>query len=99
MDSSMFLAALHGDTALYANFPDADGIEMSAATPTDPKITSAIKEVTLTPLNTITSTVKALMSTTTTIATNTIEPEHDTTISMNNFYPALVQCFGIIICG
>ncbi|XP_037901142.1 integral membrane protein GPR155 [Glossina fuscipes] len=99
MDSSMFLAALHGDTALYANFPDADGTEISAATPTDSKITSAMKEVTLTPLNTITSTVKALMSTTTTIATSTIEPEHDTTISMNNFYPALVQCFGIIICG
>uniref|UniRef100_A0A1A9WP20 Uncharacterized protein n=1 Tax=Glossina brevipalpis TaxID=37001 RepID=A0A1A9WP20_9MUSC len=105
MDSSMFLAALHGDTALYANFPETNDMGTSVTTTTVPKITSTIKEVTIAPLDTITSAITTLMSTatttttTTTMATSTIEPEHDTTISMNNFYPALVQCFGIIICG
>ncbi|XP_037952971.1 uncharacterized protein LOC119683379 [Teleopsis dalmanni] len=31
--------------------------------------------------------------------TTTKPPNHDPSVSMNNFYPALVQCFGIIICG
>ncbi|XP_069967441.1 lysosomal cholesterol signaling protein isoform X2 [Bactrocera oleae] len=29
----------------------------------------------------------------------TAAPDSDPSVSMNNFYPALVQCFGIIICG
>ncbi|XP_036337188.1 integral membrane protein GPR155-like [Rhagoletis pomonella] len=32
-------------------------------------------------------------------STTTSAPNTDPSVSMNNFYPALVQCFGIIICG
>uniref|UniRef100_A0A0K8UC13 Integral membrane protein GPR155 n=1 Tax=Bactrocera latifrons TaxID=174628 RepID=A0A0K8UC13_BACLA len=41
-----------------------------------------------------TSTTPAVLTTSTTAA-----PDTDPSVSMNNFYPALVQCFGIIICG
>ncbi|XP_050337116.1 integral membrane protein GPR155 isoform X1 [Bactrocera neohumeralis] len=41
-----------------------------------------------------TSTTSAVLTTSTTAA-----PDTDPSVSMNNFYPALVQCFGIIICG
>lgn len=37
--------------------------------------------------------------TTSATAMATAAPDHDPSVSMNNFYPALVQCFGIIICG
>lgn len=40
------------------------------------------------------STMPAALTTSTTSA-----PDHEPSVSMNNFYPALVQCFGIIICG
>ncbi|XP_011208976.1 integral membrane protein GPR155 [Bactrocera dorsalis] len=41
-----------------------------------------------------TSTAPTVLTTSTTAA-----PDTDPSVSMNNFYPALVQCFGIIICG
>ncbi|XP_054732523.1 integral membrane protein GPR155 isoform X1 [Anastrepha obliqua] len=40
------------------------------------------------------STLSTVLTTTTTSA-----PDSGQSVSMNNFYPALVQCFGIIICG
>lgn len=87
MDSSMMLAALHGDSAVYAHVAKAEDLEdyEIVATTTVPMTETVLA---------------ALMNTTTTAdTTTTIAPDHDSTISMNNFYPALVQCFGIIICG
>ncbi|XP_011180615.2 integral membrane protein GPR155 [Zeugodacus cucurbitae] len=40
------------------------------------------------------TTMPTVLTTSTTAA-----PDHEPSVSMNNFYPALVQCFGIIICG
>ncbi|CAD7002889.1 unnamed protein product [Ceratitis capitata] len=45
------------------------------------------------------STIQTIMDTDTTTATSTTTTAPEPSVSMNNFYPALVQCFGIIICG
>ncbi|KAH8303551.1 hypothetical protein KR018_002594 [Drosophila ironensis] len=41
----------------------------------------------------------ATTTTTTTTEANAMPRAEDGGVSMNNFYPALIQCFGIIICG
>ncbi|XP_004518954.1 integral membrane protein GPR155 [Ceratitis capitata] len=45
------------------------------------------------------STIQTIMDIDTTTATSTTTAAPEPSVSMNNFYPALVQCFGIIICG
>ncbi|TMW39949.1 hypothetical protein DOY81_014971, partial [Sarcophaga bullata] len=85
MDSSMMLAALHGDSAVYAHVAKAEDLEDYDI---DPSTIAPLTETIL----------AALTNTTASTTTTTIAPDHDSTISMNNFYPALVQCFGIIIC-
>lgn len=82
MDSSMMLAALHGDSAVYAHVANAESLE----------------EFDTTTMSSLTDDILAVITTTTTSATTTTASP-DSNISMNNFYPALVQCFGIIICG
>lgn len=84
MDSSMMLAALHGDSAIYAHVANAENFE-DFDTTTNTPVTDGL--------------LAAINSTTTAAITTTAAPDHDATIAMNNFYPALVQCFGIIICG
>lgn len=42
---------------------------------------------------------EATMISSSTIPTTTTTPRVEDGVSMDNFYPALVQCFGIIICG
>lgn len=96
MDSSMMLAALHGDSAVYAHVANADNFDdfdTTTSTTTTTSTITSVPEAILAALTSTTSTT-ALADSTTTAA-----PDHDSTISMNNFYPALVQCFGIIICG
>ncbi|KNC25712.1 hypothetical protein FF38_12876 [Lucilia cuprina] len=91
MDSSMMLAALHGDSAVYAHVANAENLDdYDATTTTITSLTDGLVKV-------ITSTTTA--ATTIVSASTTAAPDHDSNISMNNFYPALVQCFGIIICG
>ena len=83
----MMLAALHGDSAVYAHVAKAEDLEDY-----DVDLTTTAAPLTETIL-------AALTNTTTSTTITTAAPDHDSTISMNNFYPALVQCFGIIICG
>ncbi|XP_073838455.1 integral membrane protein GPR155 homolog anchor [Musca autumnalis] len=104
MESSMILAALHGDETIYANLgnivePDDEEIMVD-----DTAATTTVRSIMQNILSTMATTaadkatslsdVAAITTTTTTVA-----PDHDSSVSMNNFYPALVQCFGIIICG
>lgn len=87
----MILAALHGDETIYANLgniaaEDDDNVM-------DDTTTSTI-------MNKIMSTVMTTVANNEIgVSTTTLGPDHDSAVSMDNFYPALVQCFGIIICG
>lgn len=96
MESSMYLAGLHGDTIVYSNWPETmTDREMEADT------------TTMTPLNVVNTMATILNSASpdTVLTANqsammsTLNVRESTVISMNNLYPALVQCFGIIICG
>lgn len=90
MVSSMILAALHGETAVYANMGRAEEDD-DVADSTTASVLHTIMSSTTTKTTTMASALA--MSSTTEV------PDHDAAVSMNNFYPALVQCFGIIICG
>ncbi|XP_059219618.1 integral membrane protein GPR155 [Stomoxys calcitrans] len=96
MESSMILAALHGDETIYAdlgNAPEEDDDVDTTTTSTSlmPTIMSTVM--------TITTKAASASNLSDVVATTTAGPDHDPTVSMDNFYPALVQCFGIIICG
>lgn len=96
----MILAALHGDETIYANLgnivePDDEEMMDDEATTTAHSIMQNILSTMATTVENAASLSAAEMAATTT----TVAPDHDSTVSMNNFYPALVQCFGIIICG
>lgn len=109
----MYLAGLHGDTMVYSNWPEITAEEQAAIelTTGTSDTTTDISTSVGTSSSTSSTGVSALMFRMVEKMSDSLASGHETVdisgmeerevavISMNNLYPALFQCFGIIICG